>query len=517
MRGSRVFACLVAAAFAGQIAAGADITKKKEDPDLGSVFLRCDGAPAHRTGAETAGRILLIMATAGLAGPGELKNTAKRLTGPEAVAACDTALGTEADPIRKVQLTLARAIHHIEAKNFEAALTDARAAPGLAGKDGEGIGFQHSLLISAMDLEAQALARLGRPAEAEAVALKMTAMAPYDLVTQQQASHFIGLTAAMTPEKKDYLDRYARIAPRGTFHLSDAAEWAGDFDTAAAAMQAYLDVVRGFANDQDPAPPLPAIEARLAVQLALAGDLARSNEIAAGARKTVDGMVQSGKALTMQPIIAEAEELLDFQAIIVKAATGKLAEARQAFTGRSRWLSPTAAVVAEVTQRLRQGAKPAELTGALARDPAEIRASGLVALIGAITEATDADKSLFAAIRPLMSVDDYKYWNDDIREVKESDYIVKRTAKATYSGDFIYMKRPNGIAAGDALLMHCALLAKSKGVKGFVLYPSRKRLEAAFVQFGNPGQPGFPALVTLDADTVIAALTPEFPEKPKRK
>ena len=522
MSGRTLVAAMVVAAFVGQAvvqsaAAATAVSKAHEEAELGSVFLRCDGAPAHRTAAETAGRLLLIMATAGLAGPGELRDTSKRLKGGEAVTACDAALAGESDAIRKVQLTLARAVHQIEAKNFEAALSDARNAPALAGKDGEELGFKHSLLLSSYDLEAQALVRLNRPAEAEIAALKLAAASPYDLLAQQQAARFIGLTPAMTPDKQVFLDRYARIAPRGLFQLANAAEWTGDYKASAEALKAYLELVAAFSNEKEPAPPMPAIEARLAVVLALAGDLTRSDEIAAGARKKVDDMVRSGKALTMQNVIAEAEEFLDFQAIVVKAASGDIAPARVAFTGRTRWLSPTAAVVADLTARLRNGAKPAELTGALARDPAEIRSTGLAALAGSIAETANAEAMLYAAIRPLMSADQYSYWNSDIRDVADSDYLVKRKPKDNYTGEFFYMKRPNGIATGDALLMHCALLAKHRGLKGFVVFPARQRLEAAYMQFGNPDQPGFPALAFLDADTVIAALAAEFPEKPKRK
>jgi hypothetical protein len=41
--------------------------------------------------------------------------------------------------------------------------------------------------------------------------------------------------------------------------------------------------------------------------------------------------------------------------------------------------------------------------------------------------------------------------------------------------------------------MHAALLAEERGMKGFELAPGRKKLEAFFVRFGNPGDPGMPA------------------------
>ncbi len=491
--------------------------RSNDDAKLGSVYLRCDGLPPHQSGADIAARIVLIMATAGLAGPGEQADTSKRLTGAEAVSACDKAIASESDPIRKVQLTLARAVHHIETKNYEAALADARSAPALAGNDANELGFQHSLMLSSLDLEAAALVRLNRPAEAEAVAIRMAATSPYDVIAQQRAMQYAGLTANMSPEKKEYLDRFARLSPTGLFLQAEANEWIGNYLESAADYEAYLDNAKGFATEKDPAAPQPAVEARRAVALALGGDMKLSNAVAAEARKTVDELVRTGKALNMQNVISVAEELLDFQAIVAKLDAGDVVQARAAFAGRTRWLTPTPAAIAELTARLSKGAKPGELTGALLRDPAEIRASGLTAELGSITGATNADTSLYAAIRSPMSADEYRYWNDDIRDTEDSDFLLKKTGKETYLGDVIYMKRSNGIATGDALLMHCALLARARGKTGFVIFPARKRLDMAIVRFGNPGDPGFPARATMDAATVITALSPEFQPKPPRK
>src|SRR5690349_10808668 len=72
-----------------------------EKPE-GSAFVQCDGRPAGQTGAELAGRLLLIMATSGLAGPGEMPNVDRRLTGEQAVAACDKAIASESIETRRV-------------------------------------------------------------------------------------------------------------------------------------------------------------------------------------------------------------------------------------------------------------------------------------------------------------------------------------------------------------------------------------------------------------------------------
>ncbi|MGD0189936.1 MAG: hypothetical protein ABSD74_04260 [Rhizomicrobium sp.] len=509
-------AALVALAMTANAMAQSSDSPAEQDPGYdfrhGSVYVRCDGFPAHHSGAEIAARVLLIMATAGLAGPGERADTSKRLTGADAVAACDAAIAGETDPTRKIQLTLARAVHHIEAKQFDAALADATSAPGLAGAGASDIGFQHSLMLSSLELQAAALARLNRPAEAEAAALNMAAASPYDLIAQERATRYVGLTATLSPAKSAYLDRYARMTPMGLFMHAYASEWAGDYAASAADFDAFLDIENGFATAATPAVPLPEVQARLAVALAMSGDFKRADAEAAKTQKIIDDMTQNGKALSAQAAIGNAGELIDFEAIVVELGSGKTAQARAAFTGRSRWVIASPAAIADLTARLRKGAKPADLTGPLQHDPAEIRASALQTKLASITNATDDDKALYAAIRPPMTPHDYAYWNDDIRKTASSPFFPPKTGKETYTGDLVLMRRPNGIATGDALLMHCALVAKSEGKAGFVLYPVRNRLDTAFVRFGNPGEPGIPARAMLDAATVASGLSGEFPE-----
>ncbi len=241
-------------AMASQSFAQTNITQPAPKPkteDLGSVYLRCDGMPPHRSGGEIAARLVLIMATAGLAGPGETADVSKRLTGADAVTACNQALEDESDPIRKAQLVLARAVHHIEIQEFEAALADARAVPTLAGPSADELGFRHSLLVSGLELEAAALVRLGRPAEAEATALKMAAASPYDIITQERASRYTLLTAELSPEKREFLDRRARLWPVGLLVEAIANQGAGQYLEAAADYAAFLDIKKGFMKPDD--------------------------------------------------------------------------------------------------------------------------------------------------------------------------------------------------------------------------------------------------------------------------
>ena len=62
----KILAVVAVLAMAGQAVAQTSQTPStREDAKLGSVYVRCDGFPAHRSAAELAARIVLIMATAG--------------------------------------------------------------------------------------------------------------------------------------------------------------------------------------------------------------------------------------------------------------------------------------------------------------------------------------------------------------------------------------------------------------------------------------------------------------------
>lgn len=214
--------------------------------------------------------------------------------------------------------------------------------------------------------------------------------------------------------------------------------------------------------------------------------------------------------------MTEAETLLDFQNIVAELGAGKASQARMGFEARSRWTIPIAPVVADLMTRLRKGAKPEEIAGSLARDPAELRQAALKEWAGAISASPENDKHLYAAIRPLTTRDQYTHWTGDINDTSSDRFLPAKTGKETYTGDFVFMRGADGIPTGDALMLYCALVARARNVSGFVLHPYRPRLDAAIVRFGNSGDPGMPAELFVDSASVVTALTPEFYDPTRR-
>jgi hypothetical protein len=492
-----------------------------EKPD-GSSFVQCDGKPAKLTAGELAAVLLAITVTGGivggLVGAPETADSAKRLTGADGVAACDAALGSESDPFRRVELTLAKAIHELEAGHPEMALALARSAPDLAGDRKEDLGFRRSLKLSAMELEAAALLRLGKPAEAEATAFRMAAAAPYDLITFLRAASYADLTADMTPAKLAFFDQYQRLLPRALLSRFEARQWSGEWSASAHDLEMMTAAYDAFRPE--PEPGMGLTDARKAVAYMLAGDMERSNSLAFQARQQVDDMVKSGKALEFASQASLAEELIDFQGVGRMLAEGKAKQARAAFAARGRWLAPTPPAVALLTERLRSGAAAEELTGALSREPSAIRADALTAKAAALKEKTDKPGVLFAAIRTPMASGNWSSLSRTVWRIeKQPALFLKKTPKDRFKGEmlFAYSYAANGSALGEAMMMHCAVVAKSRGKAGCMLVPYRDKLYATFVLVGSPGDPGLEPALMMNADSVMAELGMVFPKPVPRR
>jgi len=505
-------ACAAAVLFAGPGAAEA------RAPVDGSDYVQCDGAPAFQSVGSLLGQIVMITATAGvvggIVGAPEVGDTTKRLTGEKGMAACASALGRETNELRRAQLTLARAIHMLEAKQYDAAIAEARSTSTVAGKLAQEKTYGQGLALAALEIEAAALAGLGRPAEAEQTALRMAAAAPYDVLNVLRASPYVNLTDDMSPEKRVFIDRAGRLWPNWLSGAAEARQWAGDYAGSAAAYEAYEQLLRGFTPPKTPA-TYPAALANVSVAYMMAGDLARSETVARETRTALDQMTRDGSALRAAQAITRAEELLDFQAVGRAMAEGRIAEARTLFAGRSRWTAPTAAAVSDLSARLRAGAAPAQLIGGLVREPAAIRAEALASKLALVVDEKSLT-SLHGAIRYIpenaLGGASRLVW-----KVDKSPFMLKRGPKDTYVGEIYDAANYAPQVAGQALLLHVALLAQAQGKAGFVIMPLRERLTVLIARIGDPGDVGLPPAATISAAQVIADLSPSIPEPVKRK
>jgi hypothetical protein len=481
-----------------------------EQKGPGSVFVRCDGYPAHQTPADLAVRLVAIMATAGLAGPGELADARKRAHGDDGVAACAAALGQETEPLRRAQLTLGRAAHQIEAGHFEDALADARSVDTVAGPRAAEAAYRRGPMLTGLELRAAALLRLDKPDEATDTAVRMADLDPWDEILQLRAARFVTPRESLDPATLTFLDRLARINPQALLTRAHALEWAGDWRGAADSMATLIEVYAGFAKDS-PAPQ-PALRARVALDLAMAGETARSDALATVARGEIDSSMASGGGVNGTSVLAEAGDTLDLREIVLDLAAGRAEAARTRFAARSNWLSAGPALVAALTDRLRAGAPAGQLTGPLARTGAAQRADARRQTIAALLTGAQAETALWSAFRPPLADNLYSVWDRPVWRTDRSPFIAVKTGKETTRGDCLILNPANGVPTGEALLMHAAMLARSHGAPGFVIHPYRPKLNIAWVMYGAVGDPGMPASAYMDAGQVIAGLSGRFPD-----
>lgn len=481
-----------------------------------SPFIQCDGRKGHAGAGELFGQLLAISVTAGLAGDVFNKddgNVEKRLAGRAGADACNIAIAQESNEERRAQLLLARTIHLIEAEDLNAALESVRALPTLAPTGVQDWAFNAGLGSSAAFLEAVVLVRLDRPAEAEAAALRSAAFAPYDLVAQYRVPAYVQLTPTISPAKKAYLDQLALMCPQ---HLSLRAElnaWVGDYAAAAKDEGDRLKLVQGFAPKAKPF----SNDALVALYLMMAGD-PQAAAIAAKARQGLDAYVAEGGARSDASGVANVEELLAFHDLGTQAAQGKWAEARTAFAGRTRWLAVPPPVVADMFGRLQAGLPAAERTGLWARSRQDYRDEAMRGNLK-LLQNPDLTKNYYAKVANSVRQSDYARASGSVWKVgNKPRYLVRNLPKDVTDYEIISVE-PNlwGLASGEAVLLHAALIASARGVDGFVLPQHRTRIASTAIRFGNAGSEGFPASATFNAEKVISDLSPRIPQLPLRR
>lgn len=201
-----------------------------------SAWVKCDGLAKPEGAGTTVARILAVTSTMGLLGLPENSRFEPAATGAAGVAACTEVL---ADPVldkfwaRRVSLLRARALHHIEANDLDAALADLKATHGAAAGDANEVFYNRSLGLSVELFEAALLAKQGQQNEAEALAIRAADARPYSADIVALAAGVLMIDPAWTPEKDRILTRLAALDPVHLRARAMAREWGGDPKAAA--------------------------------------------------------------------------------------------------------------------------------------------------------------------------------------------------------------------------------------------------------------------------------------------
>lgn len=475
-----------------------------------SPFILCDGRTGHVGLGETLGRLIAITATAGLSEAATAKDDGTRkLSGESAAKACETALTLEGDPLRRMQLGMAQSIHLIEAGRLDDAFTVAQGIGALGGALGREWSYRRTLEPRVLLLQAEIMVRRKDIVGAQDAAIRALQAAPYDVALLRRAQRYLLLGGPWNTDKATVLQQAVRLMPETLFALVDAALLAGRLDEAATYLAAMNEGMIPFFVDFHP----EQLDVNRALVLQLNGDTAASAGLAAKTEASLAALAPTGFAVQNASAVATMSETLGLRAILAQAAGGQTAEARATFRAHGPWLLVNKSMLLLAVDKLRAGAPAAELTGTLAEPSDTIRKRRQAEMLAAF-----ADEDLL------------------VSHYQQADYFAKESAfagaaNATWkvgvkpkflrpaepkqlAGTEVLSTLPNvdGLPAGEAVLLHAALIARSRNQPNIMLKPGRQYVGVVALRFGTAGQPGMPAVLALDAATVIADLSPHIPQ-----
>jgi hypothetical protein len=487
----------------------------KPEPKGPSNYVLCDGNPNNMSAGESAARLLgAITLLALFAPPPEAADAAARKMGKDGIDACNKILlgeKTEGNSARRIELIMARALHQIEAKDYEAALADVAQArkESVDGGYPNDPYYRRSTWLGMDQIESAALIRMGKSDEAVTAALRQYEGTKNQYLVLAQMKSYPAFVKANDPANAK-LDAYnaqmQRISPDSAGYRAARHAELGRFAEAAKLHEAMIDVVEGFKPDDKAS----YFYAQSALDNALAGNWELASKRAGEAKTNMEARVANGKP---EETRSEIAEILDLYEVAKLHHDGNANAARRMFTGRSAWLAVSLGDVMEVNRRLSVGAKPDEKIGILAKTADELwderKASSLAQLI-----AKDSDnKTLYYLLNNFTKGAGWEAYSKRVWETtKKSKILAEPNAK-----NGIIVASVNDLygefwAQVDAMLLHTALTAKAKGHSHFYFNPVLKdRYVYAQVRFGKAGDPGLPAELVMEPDAVIAELEALIP------
>jgi len=481
------------------------------EPKPGSNYLQCDGAPNNMTAGETTARLIgAITLLALFAPPPESYDASKRKLGAEGVTACSMLIDgdkKEGNPARRVHLILGRAIHRIEAKDYQGALDDVKMAETEASAAGLTANpyFARSQGRAFGMIRSAALFRMGHPEDAQAASLGGAAAISQSTILDAVPDYMIHVRSG-APAEEQVL--HWRTLNHLMYSRVEAArlEELGRFTEAAALRDAMMDYnAKTTSKGRN-----SLLIAEAALSHALGGDMPGAAKLAADAHANFDKNATDGNADSSG---SEYVEVMDLLTIVTTAQTDPKA-ARRLFAGRSAWPSASLGCVIEVDKRLRAGASSDELIGSLAKTPEQMLAERADAAKAAALAADSNNKTLWYLLPRTIGASSYEAVSKKVWNTKKSALLVPIDPKKPRSFDILALSYADPVVERDALKLHAALLAKARGQQGFAIlqiYNNATDYRSAVVLTGNRGDPGLDAPIFNDADAVIADLSAIIP------
>ncbi|PSJ43445.1 hypothetical protein C7I55_03555 [Sphingomonas deserti] len=416
----------------------------------------------------------------------------------------------EANDKRRLGLILGRAIHQIEAKNYQEAINDV----ALARREAEAAAltdnpyFMRSRGLAFDLVESAALVRMGRTVEARDVSLRNVAALQYSLFPLLTTPTFADLIPTMSDDEDRLLQWQSRLAPTLAQRRADRLDLARRFADSARVHDAFVE----FDAEHSPELNSSLAIARAAVAHGLAGNHEAAAERAQAARTNAEARKIAGKP---EDDTAEFVEMMDLYEILQTERRGDIGAARRLFAARSQWVGASLGSVMEVNRRLRQGASPEELIGGLASDSDALWRDRSNAMRAALVANDDDNKTLFALTPGLRPSSAYEALSKNVWRVDKSKLVLKLEMldSTKTKMELLFLPLADPATAMEGYVLHAALLAKSRGHNGFVFTPLiGNNIVGASFRSGNRGEKGFPEDLFISAEDVIAKLSAVIPD-----
>jgi hypothetical protein len=415
---------------------------------------------------ESFARILGVLTLLALfAPPPEQADPSKRLFGAAGVDACtqliENPASLEKNKLRLMKLILARAAHHIEAKQYKEALGDvglARAEAKASGMTGNPY-FERSMGLAFDRFESFARLRMGDAASARMTSLSHLQTMPYSFLPVLTAQDFAWANRTMdTTEEQAHAIRDRMLTNALASH-SVRLEEMGRFEEAATLREAMVNRANSVTENGSGAWLLAAT----ATTHAMAGHWALAKDRAAEARAKLDKADEEGKP---DPLRSQIIEQLDFLGVVELMHEGKIDEARRNFAARSDW-NVSNGQKWQLADQLRKGARPDQLFGALGKSGDEHWEDQRKRTMAALLQSDTNNRMLFSNILPYATVQDYEKMARQVWRADKSRMIGDKPLKNSkfYVVSTFSLFGSSAFARQDAQVLHSALVAKARGYK----------------------------------------------------
>lgn len=493
---------------------------RAEKKKLGSLHIRCDGEPNNMTGGESFARLLGAVTLLGIFAPSpEAPDPSKRKFGEEGVEICtqliDEGEKMEKNAVRRVPLILARAIHHIEAKNYEAALVDVEKARGeaaTAGLSGNAY-FDRSMGLTFNILEAEAKLRMNDSAGAQEASMRSSTGMQYSFVPSVFSRDYSEFLKELTPAAEAKLASQSRLRPTTLYRYADRLDEVGRFSESAEKVEALITVTESISSENEGS----FIYSRAAVSHALAGQWDKAELNSQFARENMNRRKADGLP---EDNASEIVEMLDFYGLLALANQGDMTAARRTFAARSQWTAPSFGAVMAANTLLREGAEEDELFGSLvptADDMWRTRYQEQMAI--KLQKDTDND-TLFDMIVPYAKVKEFESRSKNTWRVEKKSKMMAK--EPDEDGFWRIFATGSPFSSIDSVVLHAALQAKSRGKEGFTISVIIPRNRSYY----SPSAVGYTKFVDrsetsdalfVPADEVIAELSEIIPSPEQLK